>query len=322
MGYLVRRFLHSLVLLFGVSVLVFVLLAIAPGDFFSEMRLNPAVSANSVEQLRVQNELNRPLPVRYAHWLRSVLRGEWGRSLAYQVPVWPLLRERAANTLLLTVTATAIAWMLALLLGIMAAARPGGWIDRSVGAATSVLLGLPDILLCLLLLLWAARTHALPIGGMTTVDSDSLSRGEQLQDLLRHMIFPVTALVLISLPTLVRHVRASMRDALQAGAVRTARAAGVSRARILLAHALPLAANPLISLLGLSIAALLSGSLLVEFVLAWPGLGPLLLEAIFARDVYVVIGAVMLSAFFLVAGNFCADVLLAAVDPRVREGSA
>jgi peptide/nickel transport system permease protein len=322
MGYLVRRFLHSLVLFFGVSIFVFVLLALAPGDFFSEMRLTPALSANSVEQLRIQNDLHRPLPVRYFHWAQSVLRGDWGRSLAYQVPVWPLLRVRAANTLLLTITATTLAWALALLLGIAAAVQPGGWIDRLVGATTSVLLGLPDILLCLLLLMWALHTHVLPVGGMTAVDSESFSRSQQAGDVLRHMVLPVVALVLISLPTLVRHVRTSMKDALAADAIRTTRAAGVSRPRTLLVHALPLAANPLISLLGLSIATLLSGSLLVEFVFGWPGLGPLLLEAILARDVYVVIGAVMLSTLFLVAGNFCADILLAIVDPRLREGSA
>ena len=322
MVYLVRRFLHSLFLFFGVSVLVFALLAIAPGDFFTEMRLNPSISANSIEQLRVQSELDRPLPVRYAHWLRSVFEGDWGVSLAYQVPVWPLLRERAANTLLLTVTATVLAWMIALFLGTWSAAAPDSWFDYLITGFTSVLLAIPDLLLCLLLLLWALRTHTLPVGGMTSVGAESLPLAQRFADTVRHMALPVAALVLISLPVLLRHVRASMVEALSADAVRTARATGISRTRIMLRHALPLASNPLISLLGLSLAALLSGSLLVELILSWPGLGPLLLEAILARDVYVVIGAVMLSTVFLVVGNFCADLLLAAVDPRTREGVA
>jgi peptide/nickel transport system permease protein len=319
MAYLVRKLLHSVFLFFGVSLLVFALLAIAPGDFFTEMRLNPALSAASVDQLRVQRELDRPLPVRYFHWLTAVTRGDWGQSLAYQVPVWPLLRTRAINTLLLTTIAAAVSWALALTLGIWVAAGRIHPIDRFVMFATSAFLGVPDIMIGLLLLVWAVRTHALPAGGMSAPESESLDAMARVSDTLRHTVLPVTALVIATLPTLLRHVRASMIDALNATSVRTARAAGVRGARIVVRHALPLASNPLISLLGLSIAGLLSGSLLVEWIMSWPGLGPLLLEAILARDVYVVVGAVMLSTVFLVAGNFLADVVLVAVDPRMRE---
>jgi peptide/nickel transport system permease protein len=319
MAYLVRKLVHSAFLFFGVSLLVFALLAIAPGDFFSEMRLNPALSAASVEKLRVQQQLNRPLPVRYLHWLVEVLHGDWGQSLAYQVPVWPLLRGRAFNTLLLTTTAALVSWLLALGLGIWVSTRRTRLIDRLVMFGTSVFLGVPDILIGLLLLVWAVRSRALPAGGIAVLDHESLGQAARTADTLRHLVLPVTALVIVALPMLLRHVRASMIDALGAPAVRTARAAGVHGSRIVLRHALPLASNPLISLLGLSIAGLLSGSLLVEWIMSWPGLGPLLLEAILARDAFVVIGAVMLSTVLLVAGNFLADILLVAVDPRMRE---
>ena len=319
MAYLVRKLLHSLILLFGVSLLVFALLALAPGDFFSEMRLNPRISNTSIEQMRVRQELDRPLPIRYWHWLRAVARGDWGRSLAYQEPVWPLIWSRAVNTLILASTATVIAWILALTLGIAAASRPRGLLDHFLAALTSGLLAIPDILLSLLLLLFAVHTRLLPLGGMESLDQQSQSGAARVLDLARHLVLPVSALVLVGLPVLLRHVRASVGEALTSPAIKTARAAGVSRTRLLFRHALPLASNPLISLLGLSIAALLSGSLLVEVILSWPGLGPLLLEAIFARDIYVVIGAVMLSTLFLIAGNYIADVLLLAVDPRTRE---
>jgi peptide/nickel transport system permease protein len=118
MAYLVRKLLHSAFLFLGVSLLIFALLALAPGDFFTEMRLNPALSAGSIEQLRVQKELDRPLAVRYLHWLAAVLHGDWGESLAYQVPVWPLVRVRAFNTLLLTLSAMVVSWLIALGLGI------------------------------------------------------------------------------------------------------------------------------------------------------------------------------------------------------------
>jgi peptide/nickel transport system permease protein len=319
MAYLVRRLLHSAFLFLAVSLLIFALLAIAPGDFFTEMRLNPAVSAGSVEQLRLQRELDRPLPVRYLHWLAAVLHGDWGESLAYQVAVWPLLRVRAFNTLLLTVSAMVVSWLMALALGIWVAISPGRALDRIVMFATSSLQGVPDIMISLLLLTWAVRSHLLPAGGMASLDYESFGTLGRMGDTLRHLLLPLTALVIVALPALLRHVRASMIDALAAQSVRTAQAAGVRSARIVLRHALPLASNPLISLLGLSIAGLLSGSLLIEWIMGWPGLGPLLLEAILARDVYVVIGAVMLSTIFLVLGNLFADMLLVAADPRMRE---
>ena len=319
MAYLVRKLLHSLFLLCGVSLLIFSLLAIAPGDFFTEVELNPALSAASVEKQRVQRELDRPLPVRYFRWLKGLLRGDWGQSLAYQVPVWPLLRVRALNTLLLTIVATIVSWVLALSLGIWTAARRNHALDRCVMFGTSVFLGIPDLMIGLLLLMWAVRSRTLPAGGMASLDHESLEAAGRAADTLRHLILPASALVVAALPILLRHVRASMIDALEAPSVRTARSVGVGWIRILLRHALPLASNPLISLLGLSIAGLLSGSLLVEWIMSWPGLGPLLLEAILARDIYVVIGAVMLSTILLVAGNLFADILLATVDPRMRE---
>lgn len=319
MAYLVRKLLHSLLLFFVVSLLVFTLLAITPGDFFSELQMNPALSAASIERMRVQQELDRPLPLRYWHWLQAVVRGDWGESLAYEVPVWPLLRVRALNTLLLTTVAAVVAWVAALVLGIWSALRIDGVVDRLVMFGTSVFLGVPDILVGLALLIFAVRTHWVPAGGMSSLDHDSLSRFGRLQDTLQHLFLPVGALMIAALPTLTRHVRTGMIDALQAPSVRTVRAAGVGSVRIVMRHVLPLASSPLISLLGLSIAALLSGSLLVEWIMSWPGLGPLLLEAIFARDVYVVIGAVMLSTALLVIGNFLADILLVANDPRLRE---
>ena len=319
MAYLVRKLLHSILLFLAVSLLGFVLLAVAPGDFFSDLRLNPAMGATSMQHLRIQQELNLSLPVRYWHWMRGIFRGDWGVSMAYQVPIWPLLRARAVNTLLLTVTATSIAWFLALWLGIWVSMRRAGGVDRAVTFGTSLILGIPDIMIGLLLLVWAVRTRSLPAGGMQSLAHASLPRSEQIVDTLRHLALPVTALVISAFPVLVRHVRSSMVEALEAAPIQTARAAGVSRLRIALRHALPLASNPLISLLGLSIAGLLSGSLLVEWIMSWPGLGPLLLEAIFARDTYVVLGTMMLSTLLLLTGNLFADFLLFVADPRTRD---
>jgi peptide/nickel transport system permease protein len=320
MRFLARRLLHSFVLLFGVSVLSFVFLQLAPGNFFDEMRLNPQISRATVSALYRQYGMDRPLPVRYLSWLKSVSRGDWGISFAYNTPVAPLILARSGNTLFLTGAAMLLSWMIALPAGILTAAarqrRP--WIDRAGSFLTTCLLVTPDLLLSLGVLWIAVRTHWFHAGGMSSPESAAQLAWEHLKDRALHLIGPLVVLVLGSLPVLVRHIRAAMLDALDLPCIRAVEAHGISRLRILFRHALPASASPIISLFGLSLGSLLSASLLIEVIMNWPGLGPLLLEAILARDVYVVIGAVMFSGIFLVGGMLLADVLLFLFDPRIR----
>ena len=322
MRYLLRRSLHAIFLLLGVSLLTFLFSALAPGNYFDEMRLNPQISPETVAALRAQYQLDRPLPVRYAHWLNALAHGQMGFSFAYNSPVAPLLWARARNTLLLTVTATLLAWLLALPLGVWSAAGFGRAPDRIVSWTTATLLVIPDLVLALGLLIIAVRTGWFPTGGLTSIGFDELSPLHKLRDLAWHMTLPVIALVLAALPTLVRHVRASVAEVLEAPFLRAALGHGLPHSKLLYVYALRAAANPLISLFGFSVGTLLSGSLLVEVIMSWPGLGPFLLEAILARDLYVVIGGVLLSMIFLVAGNLFADVLLYWADPRIRDAAS
>jgi peptide/nickel transport system permease protein len=315
---LARRAVHGLLLLVGVSVLSFVLAELAPGDYFAEMRQDPRISQETVRVLRERYGLDRPAPERYLRWLASLARGELGYSFAYGQPVGPLLWPRVRNTLLLTVTATAMAWLLALPLGAWWATLRRGPMDVGLAGLSAMLLALPDLVLVLGLLLLAVRTGWFPAGGMVSLGHEQMPPGERVRDVFMHLVLPVTALVLGVLPVLVRYVRAGVAEALGAPFVRAARAHGIPERRILLWHALPAAANPLISLFGLSVAGLLSTSLLVEVVMSWPGLGPLLLEAILARDFYLVLGPVLASTLLLVGGNLLADALLLAADPRIR----
>ena len=185
-------------------------------------------------------------------------------------------------------------------------------------SGTSFFLAVPEMVVVFGLLYFVIRSHALPAGGMISRGFEQFGFAEKMIDLAKHLIVPVLTLVLASLPILVRHVRASMIEVLNAPFITAARGHGISRARVLFRYALPAGANPLISLFGLSLAGLLSGSLLVEVITGWPGLGPLLLEASVSRDLYVVIGVVMSSTVFMITGNLLADALLVAVDPRVR----
>ncbi len=317
MRYALRRLAHGALLLTGVSLLTFGLTALAPGDYYSGMRVDPRVAQPAVEALRRQAGLDRPLVVRYAAWASSALRGDLGYSLAYGIPVASLVRERLGATLLLAGTATLAAWLLALPLGIWYATRRG-WQEALGGAAVAALLIVPDLLLAMMVLLLAVETGWFPAGGMTSPDAAALSWTGRAWDVLRHLALPAAVLAVGMLPALVRHVRAAMAGVMDAPFAQSARAHGIPPRRLLWRHLLPVAANPLVSLFGLSLGTLLSASLLVEVVMGWPGLGPLLVDAIMARDVAVVLAVVMLSAAFLIAGNLAADLLLYRLDPRIR----
>ncbi len=322
MKYLGRRLLRAGLLLVGVSALCFLFTEMAPGSFFDEMRLNPQISPETIAALRTRYGLDQPLPVRYVRWMAAVIRGDFGYSIAYNTPVAPLLWARAKNTLLLTATATFLTWLIAVPLGVLTAASRGRWLDKITVVASSFLISIPEIVIAIALLALAVRTRLLPVGGMRSLGFEELSTWRQFQEVAQRMLLPASVLVLASIAVVERHVRASVLEVLQAPYVQAALGLGISRTRLLFRHVLPVAANPAISLFGFSLAGLLSGSLLVEVVTGWPGLGPLILDATLSRDLYLVIGGVMLSAVFMVAGNFIADLLLLASDPRIRAGES
>jgi peptide/nickel transport system permease protein len=312
MKFAIRRVVHGLLLLIGVSILSFLFSELAPGDFYSELRADPRVSAETLATLRSQNGMDRPLPVRYSLWLQSVIRGNFGYSLAYQGPVGPLLAQRIPATLLLTGLATSLAWLLALPVGIWSALRRGSTADYSLQVLVAILLSIPELLLAIVLMALAVYSGRLPAGGMHSPGTTGAA------DLARHLIVPVTVLTLGLLPIVIRHVRSAIMEAWNAPFALAARAHGIPRGRVVYRHVLPAALHPLISLFGLSLGTLISSSLLVEVIVGWPGIGPLFLEAILARDFALVLGVVMVSTSFLVAGNLIADLLLYRADPRIR----
>jgi len=295
--YLLRRFLQIVFLLAGISVLSFVLLELAPGDFLGEAKLNPQLSPNTLSALREQYGLDKSLPQKYLYWLGSVAKGDFGVSFAYNQPVSNLLWPRARRTLQLSITALIFSWLMAIPIGVWSAATRGRLIDRIVSGATSTLVATPDLVIACLVLLIAVR--------LKVFHSSNL-------------VLPVIVLVVGALPILVRHIRATLLETANQPFVRAARANGISGRQLWFRVLLPVAANPLTTLFGLSVAGLLSSSLVVEVFVGWPGLGPLFLEAIAARDFYLVIGPVMLSAVFLSLGTLLTDILLYALDPRIR----
>jgi peptide/nickel transport system permease protein len=318
MYHLAIRCTQTIVLLLGVSFVTFALQVLSPGDFFQELRLNPQISNDTISRLRTENATDQPMLIRYRQWLRSAMHGDLGYSLAFDRAVAPLLEVRTRNTLFLTGVATCVAWSLALLGGIYCAQASPGWLDRSCSLAVSTLLLIPELLLCLCALTLALRTGWLPAGGMVSSGFEDLNLWNRIEDLGLHVSLPALVLSLGSLPALFCHVRTAMVEVLDSPFIQAARAHGISHHRLVFHHALPAAANPIISLFGISVSLLLSMSLPTEVIMSWPGLGPLLLDAVRARDTDLVIGATILSTTLLVVCGILADILLYALDPRVR----
>ena len=321
MRYFGRRVIRAALLLIGVSVLCFLFTEMAPGSFFDEMRLNPQISPETISSLRSHYGMDQPLIIRYGRWVRSAMHADFGYSIAYNTPVAPLLWSRARNTLLLAMTATLLAWVISVPLGVWVAARSGHMLDKSVRVASSLLISIPEVVIAMALLAVVVRWRIFPVGGMTSADNDGLSQWMRLQDIASRMLLPVIILTLVESAVIVRHLRASVREVLGTPFVQAARGLGIGRLRLLFRHVLPAAASPAISLFGFSLAGLLSGSLLVEVICGWPGLGPLILDATLSRDFYLVIGGIMFSALFMVGGNLVADIMLLACDPRIRTGA-
>lgn len=307
---LLGRALSGIGLLLALTLTCFGIIDLAPGDFLSDAALNPQLSREATEQLRARAGLHQSFGVRYLMWLQGLFRGELGPSFAYGIDASALLFPRVAATVFLNASALVVCILLAAPAALFAAAQPSHGCARVAGHLAQASLAVPEIVVVLLLL--AASVHwEIRLPG--SLESDSA-----LSDHLRAILVPGAALVFGALPVFFRHIRSAFQEALAAPYVVAARHAGIPRQVLFWRYVFPAAANPLISLFGVTVGGLMSASLVVETATAWPGLGPMLLESVLARDSYVVVGAVMLAASALLVGNLAADFLLLRLDPRIR----
>jgi peptide/nickel transport system permease protein len=316
--YILRRLLQTIPLLVGISALTFVLLQLAPGDFLNQMAENPSISADTIEAMRRNFGLDRPWYVQYGRYLQNVVfRLDFGESFSRRQPVFTVLSEGLKNTLLLAGASALVTWGLAIPLGMWAAVRQHSWIDRGLSFIAFVWLSIPEILSGLLLLMFAARTGWFPVGGMRSIDYDDLSAFGQVVDIAHHLVLPALVVGLIPLASRMRQMRGNLLDVLRLDYVTTARAKGLSERTVIVKHALRNALNPMITLFGYTLGALVSGSFIAEIIFSWPGLGRLTLDAILTQDQYLVMGSVLMASAVLVAGNLIADLLLVIADPRI-----
>lgn len=309
--YIVRRVAQASVVLLGVSVIVFMLVHLVPGDPIRTSlgtQFDPAI----YEALREQAGLDKPLPVQYASWLGKAVTGDLGVSFRTGEPVAATLLERLLPTFSLALAGLVIALVIALPLGMLAAVRAGSRIDRVVTVISQVGVSVPDFLLAILgILLFALVLGWLPSSGYVSPLNDPLSW-------LRHVALPATAIGVISGSIITRFVRSAVLEALGQNHTRTARSKGLPEPVVLRRHVLRNALVPIVTIIGLQLAVLFGGVIIVEVVFSWPGLGLLSLQAVQQRDYPVLQGTVLLLAVIFLIVNLLVDLLYAALDPRIR----
>ena len=311
-AYALRRLLLAIPVLFGVSVLVFAVLHLAPGDPAAIM-LGAQATKEDVERLRRDLGLDEPLVVQYLNWIGQVARGDLGRSIPLGRAVLPEVLLRFKATLLLTAGALAIAVLLGLIAGIVSAVKQYSWLDRmSMGVAVTGV-SLPVFWTgIMLIIVFALQLRWFPSSGMSS------PYGSGVADVLWHLVLPAVTLGTASAAALARLTRSSVLEIIRQDYVRSARAKGLAERAVITRHVLKNAVNPIITVLGVQVGFLLGGAILTETVFSWPGLGSMMVRAIQARDYPLVQGGVLLIATTFVLVNLVVDLLYAVFDPRIR----
>ena len=320
-SFLLRRLVQGLAIVFAVATLTFVLIHAAPGEPFVTMLDDPRMTPEIRAAWRAQYGLDLPLPTQYVRFLTNTARGDLGTSFTYQRPVFDVLAAAVPPTLLLMSVALVLSFAGGIALGALQAAHPGGWFDRLTGTATVVVAAVPDFWLAIAaLFLFAVRWHlGVPSGGMIDPAMHRFySPARRVLDVLHHLMLPALTLTLVVGAAVARYQRSALLEALPDDYVRTARAKGVPRSGVVYRHALRNALLPTVTLFGLGFPALLGGAVFVETVFSWPGMGGLTVGAVGNHDYPLVLAATIVGSIMVVVGGLVADVLYAAVDPRLR----
>lgn len=317
--YILRRLVQAIPVLLLVPFFTFLLIDLAPGNVLTSWEANPQIPTEIIDRMTREYGLDQPFYVRYVTWLKGVVTEfDLGYSVSNKRDVTPVIAEKLFNTFLLALLATFIEWSVAVPLGILSAVKQYSWVDKICSGIAFLGLSVPAVFLALLALLFAKATGWFPIGGLRSLDYDSFTPVQKFFDILHHLILPALVLAASGLATYMRQMRGNLLDQLRADYLTTARAKGLTESVVIGKHAVRNAINPLITLFGFSLSGLLSGSVLVETVMSYPGLSRTVVEALFSQDEYLVVAALLMGAVLLIIGNLIADLLLALSDPRIR----
>jgi peptide/nickel transport system permease protein len=318
--HIAQRLAQAAVIVAIVAAITFVLIHLAPGDPFSAVMDNPNVSETVRQTLRAQYGLDRPLPEQFVRYVNSLAHGELGWSFSHERPVREVLGSALPNTLLLMGVALVGSFALGILIALIQVARRGSVTDHALSGISLFFFSMPDFWLAILALL--TFTYWLPIfpvgGAVDPVMHEYLGLGGRIVDRLWHLVLPALTLTVLASAAVARYQRAALLDVLPADYIRTARLKGLTEREILRRHALRNALLPIITMVGLSFPALLTGAFFVEKIFAWPGMGYAVVNAIGTRDYPLVVGGVIIGSIMVTLGSLLADLLYALADPRLR----
>jgi peptide/nickel transport system permease protein len=320
--YVVRRLLYGVLTFFGITIAVFVLVHSVPGDpisFYAGSHGTQSLSKAVLDEIRHEHHLDEPLVRQYGWWLRGIVTLDFGNSYIDHRPVTELIGEKLPNTLILNGIAFLIAAIIGVPIGLWSAGQSGRPIERASAVTSFLLYSLPSFWVALLLMqLFAVRLNIVPLFGMTSDDYLDLNATMKLADRARHLILPVVTLAYAQLAVYARFSKSALTEVITQDYITTARAKGATAGAVLWRHAFRNALIPLITMLGLTLPYLISGSVIVEQIFQWDGIGRLYFSAIQARDYPTILGLSVATAVATLIASLIADLLYAAADPRIR----
>lgn len=323
-SYLVRRALLAVVTIWAISVISFVIIQLPPGDYVTSYIAQMSASGSSISEeaaqnLRIQYGLDQPIYVQYWKWMWRMLHGDFGIALSYSEPVTQVIGDRLGLTIAVSVGAIILTWIIALPVGIISAVKQYSFIDYLFTFIGFVGLSIPNFLFALLLMYIGFKYFDAQVGGLFSPQYliEPWSFGKFI-DLLKHLPLPAIVLGLAGTAKMIRIMRANLLDELRKPYVMTARARGLGETRVILRYPVRIALNPFVSTIGYLLPQVVSGSIIVSMVLSLPTVGPLLLAALIAQDMFLAGAIVMLLGILTVVGTFLSDLLLMWVDPRIR----
>lgn len=312
-GYIVKRLISAIPVLLGITIIVFLIMSLIPGDPATAI-LGSYATPENVAKINRDLGLDKPLAQRYFIWLSNMLTGDFGRSYSLNRPVIDEVLERFNATLILAGTAFVLCSVLGILAGVVSAARQYGFADKAITFVVLIGISVPSFFLgMMMILLFAVNLRWLPVSGMFAIYG-----GGDLADLIRHLIMPSLALAAVATGVIARLSRSAMLEVLRQDYIRTARAKGVHERRVIMGHALRAAMVSIIPVLGIQAGFVLSGAVYIEIVFQWPGVGRMLVDAILTRDLLLVQGGVVFVAACYVMFNIAVDVAQGLLDPRIQ----
>lgn len=319
--FIIKRILISIPMLLGIASLVFFVIHIAPGDPL-DMLINQyqrnVLSPEIIEAFRIKYGLDQPIHIQYFKWLQNCLAGDLGESFRYHRPVTTLIAERIPFTIQLTFLALLFDALFGILLGIISAVKQYTLTDKIISVGSLIIYSVPGFWLALMLILiFSVNLGWLPLSQTRSLDYDLLSGVDQFKDRLMHLVLPVFVLGIASAASTARYLRNRLLEVLSEEFILAARARGIKEKAVIFSHALKNALIPIITIYGMSLPFLLGGSVLIESIFSWPGMGSLAIEAVQYRDYPLILSTTMMGAILVVLGNLLADILYAIVDPRV-----